>query len=85
MVKPFGKEMRFFFTLNKHLWHHFHLIVLETTDDYEETWYLFILNINDTEIKAIENGLYIYSYNCNSTLKQSNSNNPIHEAALIPQ
>lgn len=60
-------------------------IVLETADDYEETRYLFILNINEAEIKAIGDGLYTYSYNCNPTLKRTNSNNPIHEAALIPQ
>jgi hypothetical protein len=60
-------------------------IILEDTKDYEETRYLFILNINETEIYAIGSGMYLYLYNCNPTLKQTNSNNPIHKAVLTHQ
>jgi len=57
-------------------------ITLETADDYEETRYLFSLNMDEAEINTIGNGLYLYSYKCNPALKQTDSNNPIHKAAL---
>jgi hypothetical protein len=60
-------------------------VILESANEYEETRYLFVLNINKTDIYAIGNGLYQYSYNCNPTLKLTDSNNPIHKAALIPR
>lgn len=60
-------------------------VILESANDYEETRYLFILNINQSDIYAIGNGLYLYSYNCNPTLKLTDSNNPIHKTALISQ
>lgn len=60
-------------------------ITLDTANDYEETRYLFILNIDETEIDTIGNGLYFYSYKCNPALKQTDSDTPIHKATLIPQ
>lgn len=60
-------------------------IKLEDAKDYEETRYLFIMNINEIQLYDIGWGLYSYSYSCNPTLKQSDSNNPIHMAALNSQ
>lgn len=59
-------------------------ITLEITNNYEETRYLFILNIDETDLDTIGNGLYLYSYKCNPSLKQTDSNNIIHKIALTP-
>ncbi|TWV11244.1 hypothetical protein FQ707_11190 [Bacteroidaceae bacterium HV4-6-C5C] len=60
-------------------------VILKSANDYEETRYLFILTINTADIYTIGNGLFLYSYNCNPTLKQTDSNNFINRIALTPQ
>ena len=60
------------------------LILNPCDEEYSETRYLFTLTINDNELRplSITHGMYIYSYQCNPSLKKGNSPNPI-ESAII--
>jgi hypothetical protein len=56
-------------------------LILEAAKDYEETRYLFILDIEDKYFKNLGRGIHSYSFYCNPQLKTTDSNNPFHKVA----
>ena len=53
------------------------LIIVKATE-YEETRYLFTLKLDNNFIRKIGTGIYLYSYNCNPSLKMSDSGEEPH-------
>jgi len=48
-------------------------LILDKADDYNETRYLFILNIDDNSLREFGKGIYSFEFRCNPQLKLSDS------------
>ena len=57
-------------------------LIIDKVDDYKETRYLFILQIDDSYIRKIGDGICMYYYSCNPKLKASDSGEEPHVSAL---
>ena len=55
---------------------------LNSSNDYQETRYIFTLNIDDNYLEILDRGVFIYSFNCNPQLKTSDSDNIINKAVF---
>jgi hypothetical protein len=51
-------------------------------NEYDETRYLFIMDIKDSELLFIEKGIYSYNFRCNTKLKRPNGNS-LQEQVLV--
>jgi len=55
---------------------------LNPAQDYDETRYIFELDINNSKLNKIEDGIYSYNYNCNFKLRKSDSGEIIHRSTI---
>jgi hypothetical protein len=52
-------------------------LILDKSEEYEETRYLFTLNLNNNLMTSIRDGIYIYRYQCNLGLIKPDKKNDI--------
>jgi hypothetical protein len=55
-------------------------VMAPCTHPYQETRYIFTMNIPDGDLVCIGDGLYTFSFRCNLTLKKANSASPMDGA-----
>ena len=53
-------------------------LIINKAKNYEETRYLFILELDNKDVRKITEGIYLYRYKCNPSLSESDSGKEPH-------